>query len=312
MNIYVNPHVPPPGSTSAGDLYVDLQSRTMWLGVDEAVDPAGAVLLSDIVGTDAAIDQTLLDAKSYTDTGVATRAPTVHTHTSSQITDFTPAVQAIIGPSGAKFARGMIMMFSGSLATIGTGDLAGWALCDGSNGTPDLRDKFILGAGNRPTGVPNTGDSFNTTAGGAHDHAINATAISIAQMPSHDHTPGTGGESVDHAHYISGTTDSQGNHNHQIPIWNGQSGRLDGPGGNGVASIGTYTLTEPGGVHGHNINFWSGGRNTGHTHAIYAQGGNQGHTHTTVSGGGLHQHTITGAQMREALPYLTLAYIMKL
>jgi hypothetical protein len=311
MNIYVNPHVPPPGSTTAGDLYVDLQSRTMWLGVDEAVDPAGAVLLSDIVGTDAAIDQTLLDAKAYTDTGVATRAPTVHTHTSSQITDFTPAVQAIIGPSGAKFARGMIMMFSGSLATIGTGDLAGWALCDGSNGTPDLRDKFILGAGNRPTGVPNTGDSFNTTAGGAHDHAINPTAISIAQMPSHDHTPGTGGENVDHAHYISGTTDAQGQHSHTFSSWTGSTDVGGHVKGEGTSVSGTVGTTADG-SHGHNINFWSGGRNTGHTHAIYAQGGNQGHTHTTVSGGGLHQHTITGAQMREALPYLTLAYIMKL
>jgi len=37
--------------------------------------------------------------------------------------------------------RGSILMWSGTLATIPTG----WALCDGTNGTPDLRDRFIYG-----------------------------------------------------------------------------------------------------------------------------------------------------------------------
>jgi hypothetical protein len=38
---------------------------------------------------------------------------------------------------------GMIVMWSGKKDEIP----AGWALCDGSNGTPDLRDRFILGSG---------------------------------------------------------------------------------------------------------------------------------------------------------------------
>jgi hypothetical protein len=37
---------------------------------------------------------------------------------------------------------GVIVMWSGSIATIPTG----WALCDGTNDTPDLRDRFIIGA----------------------------------------------------------------------------------------------------------------------------------------------------------------------
>ena len=37
----------------------------------------------------------------------------------------------------------MITLFSGAVVDIP----AGWALCDGTNGTPDLRDKFIVGAG---------------------------------------------------------------------------------------------------------------------------------------------------------------------
>ena len=42
-------------------------------------------------------------------------------------------------PSGA------ILIWSGSIATIPDS----WVLCDGSNGTPDLRGRFILGAGNK-------------------------------------------------------------------------------------------------------------------------------------------------------------------
>ena len=39
--------------------------------------------------------------------------------------------------------KGMIMMWSGAIDKIPSG----WRLCDGTNGTPDLRDKFVAGAG---------------------------------------------------------------------------------------------------------------------------------------------------------------------
>ena len=65
---------------------------------------------------------------------------------------------------------GAIIMWSGSINDIPVG----WALCDGSNGTPDLRDRFIVGAG----GSYNVGNT-----GGA-----NTVTLSINQMPSHNHT----------------------------------------------------------------------------------------------------------------------------
>lgn len=309
MNVHVSPHAPAPGATSPGDMYVELATRTMWIGVDTAVDSSGSVLLSDILAIQPAIDDGVALANDYTDTQVLTRAPTVHTHTASQITDFTAAVNAVVGPSGGQFTRGMVMMYSGSLANIGTGTLAGWALCDGTNGTPDLRDKFVLGAGNRPTGVANAGDSFNTTAGGAHDHSINPTAITAAQMPSHAHGSITGYMSHDHAHAVNIVTDAQGNHQHSY--W-ASALNINADGNGSRAGPGIWRATEYAGNHSHNVSGWTGGVNTNHYHGVNAEGGNQGHTHTTVSGGGLHQHTITGAQMREALPYLTLAYIMKL
>lgn len=54
---------------------------------------------------------------------------------------------------------GMIMNWSGSIATIP----AGFVICDGNNGTPDLRNRFVVGAGDTYA-VNATGGAIN------HDH----------------------------------------------------------------------------------------------------------------------------------------------
>lgn len=85
------------------------------------------------------------------------------------------------GSSGDTTPPGAILMWSGTLAAIPEG----WALCDGSNGTPDLRDRFILGAG--------TGEQPGAT-GGSH-----TKTLSVANLPAHTHTA---------------STNSTGNHTH--------------------------------------------------------------------------------------------------
>lgn len=79
---------------------------------------------------------------------------------------------------------GMIMMWSGSVASIP----AGWRLCDGGNGTPDLRDRFIVGAGNE-YGVGSKGGAKEVT-------------LSVAQMPSHNHKFNMMGDSYYHDNWI--------------------------------------------------------------------------------------------------------------
>ena len=72
---------------------------------------------------------------------------------------------------GPLVKKGMIMMWSGSIASIPTG----WALCNGSNGTPDLRDKFIVGANQDASGVAKTNVTGSLTqSGGAatHSHTV--------------------------------------------------------------------------------------------------------------------------------------------
>ena len=70
---------------------------------------------------------------------------------------------------GAAFVAGMIMLWSGSTATIPTG----WVLCDGTNSTPNLRDRFVVGAGTTYA-VAATGGSANATLV-SHTHTATVT-----------------------------------------------------------------------------------------------------------------------------------------
>jgi len=66
---------------------------------------------------------------------------------------------------GNMFA-GMIVMWSGSLINIPTG----WVLCDGTNSTPDLRNRFVVGAGDTYA-VDATGGSADAIVP-AHTHNV--------------------------------------------------------------------------------------------------------------------------------------------
>jgi microcystin-dependent protein len=80
--------------------------------------------------------------------------------------------------TNALVPTGAIMMWSGSVASIP----AGWALCDGSSGRPDLRGRFIVGYNNFDTDYSTIGNQ-----GGEKRHTL-----TISEMPSHSHTiPGT-------------------------------------------------------------------------------------------------------------------------
>lgn len=72
---------------------------------------------------------------------------------------------------GWMIPSGLIGMFSGLIANIPSG----WVLCNGSNSTPDLRDKFVVGARQDDAGVAKTNITGSLTqSGGAlgHTHAF--------------------------------------------------------------------------------------------------------------------------------------------
>lgn len=70
---------------------------------------------------------------------------------------------------------GVIAIWNGSIATIP----AGWALCDGSLGTPDLRDRFVLGAGGAfpPDLTGGASTHTHTFTSDLHSHIIPPGAI---------------------------------------------------------------------------------------------------------------------------------------
>jgi hypothetical protein len=72
---------------------------------------------------------------------------------------------------------GVIVMWSGNIASIPTG----WTLCNGGNGTPDLRDRFVVGAGSTYA-VAATGGSADAVVV-SHTH----TASSAVSDPGHAH-----------------------------------------------------------------------------------------------------------------------------
>lgn len=89
--------------------------------------------------------------------------------------------------------KGMIGMWLGTLATIP----GGWALCDGTNGTPDMRDKFLKIA-NTTGEIGNTGGSnTHTHAAQAHSHTSNGTHTHTAPALSHTSAIAQNGSGVD-------------------------------------------------------------------------------------------------------------------
>jgi microcystin-dependent protein len=74
------------------------------------------------------------------------------------------------GSTGTTIPTGMISLWYGAIGSVPTG----WYLCDGSNGTPDLRDRFIIGAG--------SSYAVNATGG------VSSVTLTTSNMPAHTHT----------------------------------------------------------------------------------------------------------------------------
>ena len=171
---------------------------------------------------------------------------------------------------------GAIMMWSGSNSNIP----AGWGLCDGSAGKPDLRGRFIIGFDNvqgdtipndpiLPTNAPADGITTNygriRNTGGETGHQLTTNEI-----PQHNHT-------------FSGTTNPNGNHTHSVPSYDGRVDNNDG--------LGDLTqVARPGGS------------------VTSSSDGNHNHTFT----GTTDVNVSTNSPHENRPPYYVLAYIIKL
>lgn len=171
------------------------------------------------------------------------------------------------------FPSGGIIIWSGAANAIPSG----WLLCNGASGTPDLRDRFVVGAGST--------------------YAVGATGgqNSITSVPAHTHGSGNlvTANAGDHAH--NGSTSTIGNHNHNINAGSGSNGSsvgINSAQSNVQANQTTITnAVQQSGSHAHNFTTANAG-----THAHNVSG-------NTSSAG--------NASVDVRPPYYALCYIMK-
>ena len=180
---------------------------------------------------------------------------------------------------------GLISMWSGLISAIPSG----WVLCDGLNGTPNLLDRFIVGAGGNYA-VGDTGGEENVT-------------LSSSQIPSHRHSSGTLSTSSDGDHSHSGSSASAGSHSHT-------KGTLEiGSAGSHTHGSGTYS-TSSAGSHSHGSGTLSTNTTGSHTHTVDIKKGTglvyENNTFikgvdgtTTTSSSGSHSHSISGSTASE-------------
>ncbi len=127
-------------------------------------------------------------------------------------------------------------LFTGAVGSIP----AGWQLCDGTNGTPDLRGRFIVGLHPADTDY----NAIGKTGG------EKTVTLSLAQMPSHSHT---------------GSTNTAGSHTHTTTGYaKVDESTRDGGGQRTAADEGNSPPTGSAGAHSHTLTTNSQGSGQAH------------------------------------------------
>ena len=120
--------------------------------------------------------QTAVNSKANTISPAFTGTPTAPTAATATNTTQLATTEFVTAAVTASFPSGGIIIWSGSSATIPTG----WVLCNGSNSTPDLRNRFVVGAGSTY--------AVGATGGSADAVVVSHTHTATVTDPGHLHT----------------------------------------------------------------------------------------------------------------------------
>jgi len=198
---------------------------------------------------------------------------------------------------------GGIIMWSGSIASIPSG----WALCDGSGGTPDLTDRFIVGAGDNYAvdATGNSGDAtglVNNKTGTSNSTGTHSHSVTVSNAGSHSHTNTVNNTTLSASVSVANhqlTPGQMPSHTHTYRL------------GYNFGNLGVNTATGSAGnneAHGHPGSTASISP-ASHGHTVTINNGGD-HSHPATSGNaGIHSHTTT-LDIRP--PFYALAFIIKL
>lgn len=137
---------------------------------------AGKIIKGSEFDTEFNNLQTAVNSKANTISPALSGIPTAPTALAGSNTTQIATTEFVTTAANAAFPSGGIIIWSGSQAAIPSG----WYLCDGNNSTPNLTDRFIVGAGSTYN-VADTGGSANATLV-SHTHTATVTD------PGHNHS----------------------------------------------------------------------------------------------------------------------------
>lgn len=160
------------GNISGGNLSVTNISGTLSTAAQPNITSVGTLASLSVSGAMAGASLSVSGTASLSGVVTAPTAANGTSNTQVATTAFVANSLTTVIPSG------VIVMWSGSVASIPTG----WFLCDGTNSTPDLRARFVVGAGStyNPADTGGSADAIVVS----HTH----TATSVVTDPGHFHT----------------------------------------------------------------------------------------------------------------------------
>jgi hypothetical protein len=200
-------------------------------GINNAIRELMAQLKDQQAGTDG---DGFVVGGAFTCSGAAVFSSTVALGSSATATtqssgDNSTKVATTAYVANNAIPSGGIIIWSGSSASIPSG----WLLCNGTSGTPDLRNRFIVGAGStyavNATGgtadaiVPSHTHTGSTNTAGAHRHGLNSSGGSLAALGSQTSKVAgisAGNTGQDYYTAYSGTNimEEAGSHSHSLTI----------------------------------------------------------------------------------------------
>lgn len=266
-----------------------IQSSTAGIATGNATEPAHTAATSNTAG---AHSHTVNSSGTHTHTATTNSAGTSGAHENR------PPYYALVfaqATATATVADGMIAMTELASAP------AGWAICNGTAALPDLRDRFIVGAGSTYA-VDATGGS-------------NTVALTTATMPLHTHNLSVTADNVGHAHNTNSTTSTGHSHGANLGTHSAHSHTYSRVNAATITSTQGATNTlirvpynagntyNPTNTHPHNVSFDTATDTHQHTSSNSTEGA---HNHTATGG-----NSGSGTAHENRPPYRAAHFIRK-